>query len=63
MKGKLHTFVKILEVFLTTFESTLEIVYLDYIRKRRDSEEFLRDWCGEGRIAHIHRDSKKLIMR
>jgi hypothetical protein len=62
MKGKSHTFAKILGVFLATFKSTLEIVYLDYIRKRRDPEEFLRDWCGEGRITYIHRDSKKLIM-
>jgi hypothetical protein len=62
MEGKPYSFAKILGVFLATFGSTLEIVYLDYTRKKKDSEEFLRDWCGEGRIAHIHRESKKLMM-
>jgi hypothetical protein len=63
MKGKLYSFVKILRVFFATFESTLEIVYLDYTRKKKDSEEFLRDWYEEDRITYIYRESKKLIIR
>jgi hypothetical protein len=62
IENKSYSFVKILGVFLTTFGSLLEIVYLDYTRKKKDSEEFLRDWCEEGRITHIHRESKKLMM-
>ena len=55
-----HTFTRTLGVFLALYGCTLEVIYLDYSRSNRDTQDFLRDWCGEGRIAYINPGNRKL---
>jgi hypothetical protein len=58
MSNGIFNTAKVVSLFLALFATVLNTVLINYQQQRLEEADFLRDWCGEGRIAFIDRNKK-----